>query len=94
VKGQALDEVGEENCSPALHFPASVLVPTESVWNYPVVVAFAGNEYYSPAEGQGSLTLGSADWLKDEAVQNKAQGSLWLGFALCRDDEPFLLHIV
>ena len=35
---------------------------------YPIIVSFAGNEYYNPTKGKAGFTLKSAKWLKQDAV--------------------------
>ena len=44
------------------------LIPKELTEIYPIIVSFAGNEYYNPTKGEDDFTLKSAKWLKQEAL--------------------------
>jgi len=43
-------------------------IPKELTETYPIIVSFAGNEYYNPTKGEDDFTLKSARWLKKDAV--------------------------
>jgi len=44
------------------------LIPQEVIETYPIIVTFAGNEYYNSVEGDANFTLKSAKWLKQEVI--------------------------
>jgi hypothetical protein len=58
-----IDEVGKAKIDWKIN-----LIPQELTETYSIFVIFAGNEYYNSAKGQGTFTLKSAKWLKQDAI--------------------------